>query len=79
MIQWKLHLFELEAELKIDPLIKYVIYQVCYFLYIKKRWQLIKKVQFLIYLDQIKRILNYIVSFLIILLRTNSCKNMFDS
>lgn len=24
---WKLHLFELEAELKIDPLIKYVIYQ----------------------------------------------------
>ncbi|KMZ65660.1 hypothetical protein ZOSMA_313G00100 [Zostera marina] len=26
-ISWKLHLFELEAELKIDPLIKYVIYQ----------------------------------------------------
>jgi len=26
--QWKLHLFELEQEMKIEPLIKYVIYQV---------------------------------------------------
>jgi len=25
---WKLHLFELEEELKIDPLTKYVLYQV---------------------------------------------------
>lgn len=27
--QWKLHIFELEEEMKIDPSIKYVIYQVC--------------------------------------------------
>lgn len=26
--QWKLHLFELEEEMKIDPPIKYVLYQV---------------------------------------------------
>lgn len=28
-LQWKLHLFELEGELKIDPPIKYVLYEVC--------------------------------------------------
>ena len=27
--QWKLHLFELEGELKNDPSVKYVLYQVC--------------------------------------------------
>lgn len=28
VLQWKLHLFELEEEMKIDPSIKYVLYQV---------------------------------------------------
>jgi len=28
-LQWKLHLFELEGEMKIDPPIKYVLYEVC--------------------------------------------------
>lgn len=28
--QWKLHLFELEEELKIDPQIKYALYQVAF-------------------------------------------------
>lgn len=29
--QWKLHIFELEKEMKVDPSIKYVIYQVLRF------------------------------------------------
>ena len=27
--QWKLHLFELEGEMKVEPPIKYVLYEVC--------------------------------------------------
>ena len=28
LVQWKLHLFELEEEMKTEPTVKYVLYQV---------------------------------------------------
>lgn len=36
MQQWKLHIFELEEEMKIDPSIKYVIYQVRFLTFVNE-------------------------------------------
>lgn len=40
--QWKLHLFELEEEMKINPPIKYVLYQVvifCVLIHLSSMWE----------------------------------------